>query len=104
VRPPDDARGVLQDIHWSFGEFGYFPTYAIGNMYSATLLGAAERALPTLWSDAAQGGLLGLREWLRTNIHSHGRAKPAEEIVRDVTGSGLTERDLLAYLARKYEV
>lgn len=103
VRPPTDADGVLQDIHWSLGEFGYFPTYAVGNMYAASLTRAAERALPTLWQEVARGELSGLRGWLKTNVHEVGRAKDAEEIVRDVTGTGLTETDLLAYLRAKYE-
>lgn len=102
LRPPDDARGVLQDIHWSFGEFGYFPTYAIGNMYAASLMGAAERALPTLWDDVARGDLLPLRTWLGEKIHRVGRTKDAEQIVRETTGEGLDERAFLAYLGRKY--
>jgi carboxypeptidase Taq len=102
IRPPTDADGVLQDIHWSFGEFGYFPTYAIGNMYAASLAKAAERALPALWEDAARGELSGLREWLRTHVHAVGRAKDAEAIVQGVTGRGLDETDLLAYLRAKY--
>lgn len=102
IRPPNDADGVLQDIHWSFGEFGYFPTYALGNMYAASLAKAAEQALPTLWRDVGAGNLSGLREWLRVNVHAVGRAKTAEEIVREVTGRGLDESDLLAYLRAKY--
>jgi carboxypeptidase Taq len=104
IRPPDDRQGVLQDIHWAGGDFGYFPTYSIGNMYSASLMKAAEQELPALWGDVERGDVSALRNWLRENVHSHGRALDAEEIVRRATGSGLTEVDLLAYLRRKYSV
>lgn len=102
LRPPDDARGVLQDIHWAWGELGYFPTYTLGNMYAATLMRAAERALPGLWESVARGDLLPLRDWLRAAVHRHGRALEAEEIVRRASGTGLTETDLLEHLRRKY--
>jgi carboxypeptidase Taq len=104
VRPPDDRRGVLQDIHWAWGEFGYFPTYSIGNMYAASLMKAAEKALPNLWSAVEGGDVTPLRDWLRSNVHRHGRALDAEEIIRRTTGEGLTERDLVAYLKSKYSV
>jgi carboxypeptidase Taq len=102
IRPPDDRDGVLQDIHWAWGEFGYFPTYSIGNMYAATLMAGAERALPTLWDDVARGELAPLRDWLRAHVHRHGRALDADTIVTNATGSGLTEVDLLAHLRRKF--
>jgi len=102
VEPSHDNEGVLQDIHWAFGAFGYFPSYAIGNMYAASLARAAERALPSLWVDIGAGRLLPLRDWLRRHVHSVGRAREAEEIVRDATGEGLTERDFLQYLERKF--
>lgn len=104
VRPPDDGVGVLQDIHWAWGEFGYFPTYSVGNMYAASLLKAAERALPTLWSDVERGDTSALLSWLRTHVHRFGRTRDAEDIVRDATGEGLTERDLLDHLRAKYAV
>jgi carboxypeptidase Taq len=104
IKPPDDRQGVLQDIHWAWGEFGYFPTYSIGNMYSATIMKAVERELPTLWEDVARGQLHPLRDWLREKVHRHGRALDSEEIVRRATGQGLTETDLVDYLRRKYEV
>ncbi|HEX8820002.1 MAG TPA: carboxypeptidase M32 [Archangium sp.] len=100
--PPDDTRGVLQDIHWAWGEFGYFPTYALGNLYAASLYAAAKRALPTLEEGIARGELKPLRDWLRTHVHAEGHRRPAEELVRTVTGQGLTDRDFLAYLKSKY--
>ncbi|MDY7232014.1 carboxypeptidase M32 [Hyalangium rubrum] len=102
VTPPDDVLGVLQDIHWSWGEFGYFPTYALGNLYSASLYRAAERAIPELTGHIRRGELLPLRDWLRDNIHREGYRVPAEELIRKVTGQGLTDADFLSYLKGKY--
>jgi carboxypeptidase Taq len=102
VRPADDKEGVLQDIHWAWGEFGYFPTYTVGNLYSASLLKAAERAIPELWNQVRHGQLLELREWLRVAIHARGHLEDAEEIVRTATGESLTEGPFLDYLWTKY--
>ncbi len=103
INVSDDAEGVLQDIHWAWGEFGYFPTYTIGNLYSASLFEAALRAIPDLMSHIAEGRLLPLRDWLRTQVHQWGRIYEAEEIVRRVTGAGLKAADFIGYLTRKYE-
>ena len=102
LRPRDDVEGVLQDIHWAHGEFGYFPTYALGNLYAASLMRTAERALPALWDEVARGELGSLRAWLHEHIHRHGARLPAEERVQAVTGHGLTDVDFLAYLRAKY--
>jgi carboxypeptidase Taq len=102
VVPPDDAQGVLQDIHWAWGELGYFPTYSLGNLYSASLYRAAERALPDLTGRIRRGELLPLRDWLRTHVHSQGFRLPAEELIRQVTGQGLTDVDFLEYLRARY--
>jgi carboxypeptidase Taq len=102
VAPPDDTRGLMQDIHWAWGEFGYFPTYALGNLYSASLYAAAKRALPKLEARIAHGELLPLSDWLRTHVYAEGHRQPAEELVRKVTGQGLTDADFLAYLKSKY--
>ena len=102
VTPPDDLRGVLQDIHWAWGEFGYFPTYALGNLYAASLYRAARRWMPSLEEDLARGELKPLREWLRTRVHAAGYRQDAESLVREVTGQGLTDVDFLAHLKSKY--
>jgi carboxypeptidase Taq len=90
--PPDDARGVLQDVHWSTGLLGYFPTYAIGNMISVQLFEAAPKS-----DDYSV--LLG---WLRENVHRHGRKFGAEELVRRATGSPISAAPYLRYLNAKY--
>jgi carboxypeptidase Taq len=90
--PPDDGQGVLQDVHWASGLFGYFPTYAIGNMISVQLFEAAPRG-------DDYPALLG---WLRENVHRHGRKFGAEELVRRATGSPISAAPYLRYLGAKY--
>ncbi len=102
VTPPTPVAGVLQDIHWAYGEFGYFPTYALGNLYAASLFGAAKRDLTGLDESVARGQLLPLRDWLRLKIHREGYRTFAEELVTRVTGRGLTDEDFIAYLRAKY--
>jgi carboxypeptidase Taq len=102
LRPRDDVEGVLQDIHWAHGEFGYFPTYALGNLYAASLMRAAEGALPTLWDEIGRGEVGALRSWLREHVHRHGAWGSAEERVQAITGHGLTDADFLGYLRAKY--
>jgi carboxypeptidase Taq len=102
LEPADDVKGVLQDIHWAWGELGYFPTYALGNLYAASFMRAAERALPALWEAIARGDFLPLRSWLRTHVHAEGARLEAEALVQKVTGQGLTDVDFVAYLKTKY--
>lgn len=102
VRPGNDAEGVLQDIHWAYGEFGYFPTYTLGNLYAASLFAAARRGLPDLDAQLSRGALSPLREWLRTNVFRLGRAFPAEEIVLRATGAGLDDGELRRHLEERY--
>lgn len=102
VEVPTAALGALQDIHWSGGSFGYFPSYAIGNVYAAQLYGAAARALPGLEDGFRKGEFASLLTWLRENVHRHGSCKTAEEIVRDATGAGLSVAPFVAYVERKF--
>lgn len=100
--PPTDAQGVLQDIHWSFGGIGYFPTYTLGNLYAAQFMQAVRRDLPDLDARLGRGELLTLREWLREKIHRHGKQYRAGELVQRVTGSPLSPEPFLAYLRGKF--
>ncbi|MCK8502952.1 carboxypeptidase M32 [Myxococcus fulvus] len=102
VTPPDDTQGVLQDIHWAWGELGYFPTYSLGNLYAASLYRVAGRELTDLDAQLRQGRMLPLRDWLRDRVHRHGFRLPAEERMRVVTGQGLTDADFLTHLRSKY--
>jgi carboxypeptidase Taq len=90
LRPRHDGEGVLQDIHWAMGLFGYFPTYSLGNLYAAQFLQAARRELRGLDARLAHGQLLPLREWLRERIHRHDQLLDAEGLVRRVTGRPLS--------------
>ncbi|MEW6249862.1 MAG: carboxypeptidase M32 [Planctomycetota bacterium] len=102
ITPPDDARGCLQDIHWSMGIFGYFPTYALGNLYGSQFFEAARAALPELDERIARGELRPLREWLRAQIHTHGQRYRAGELVARVSGRPLGPEPYLAYLRSKF--
>lgn len=102
VDVPDDRRGVLQDIHWAFGELGYFPTYALGNVIAAQLWNAARAALPDLDDHFAAGDCAPLRDWLREHVHRHGRALMPAEIVERATGGPLDPQPFLDYLETKY--
>jgi len=101
IEPPDDRTGVLQDIHWSMGAFGYFPTYFLGNLYAAQFHRTARREIPDLEEQLAQGEMLPLREWLRERVHAAGRRLPALELCREVTGEELDPTYFLEYLEEK---
>jgi len=100
--PPDDARGVLQDIHWSQGYFGYFPTYSLGNLISTQLFHKASQEIPDLTGQIASGRFQELLGWLREKIYRHGRKFTAEELLRRVTGRGLESQSYLEYIRSKY--
>ncbi len=99
---PDDAQGCLQDVHWSFGGFGYFPTYALGNLYAAQIDAAARAALPDLDAQLSSGDFLPLLEWLKTNIYQHGKRYRSPDLLRRVTGQAPSHEPLMAYLRTKF--
>lgn len=101
VMPDTNANGVLQDIHWSMGAMGYFPTYTLGSMYAAQLFAQASKELP-LQEQIAEGKFGELREWLREKVHRHGRRYSADELVQKVTGSPLDAKPLMDYLEAKF--
>jgi carboxypeptidase Taq len=102
VEPRSDAEGCLQDIHWSLGMFGYFPTYALGNLMSAQLWTAIRRDLPDVDGFVRRGEFSHLLDWLREHVHRHGRRRTADRILRDATGRGLSAADWLAYVRSKF--
>ncbi len=102
IRPSSDAEGVLQDIHWSMGGIGYFPTYALGNLYASQFMVTMRRDIPSLDTDIEAGRLTGILEWLRKNVHIHGSAKTAGELVKDVTGAALDPTHFVRYLNDKF--
>jgi len=102
IEPPNDALGVLQDIHWSGGTFGYFPTYALGTVMSVQFFDQARSDIPTLEEQISAGDFGGLREWLTANIYQHGRKFTPAELLRRVTGGDLTVTNYLRYITDKY--
>jgi carboxypeptidase Taq len=102
MRPPTDAEGVLQDIHWSAGLVGYFPTYTLGNLFAAQLMHAAQAQVPGLDQEIAAGRFVGLLEWLRRNVHAHGRLVESDHLVEQATGMPVSERWLVDSLWQRY--
>jgi carboxypeptidase Taq len=102
VTPSDASSGILQDVHWSVGLFGYFATYTIGNLISVQIWDAFRAREAECDSQIAGGQFARLREWLRDEIHRHGRSHEPRDIVARVTGSPLDPAPYLAYLERKY--
>ncbi len=102
LTPPDAARGVLQDVHWSHGLFGYFPTYLLGTLYASQLFQQAREDIPDLETQIARGEMLQLLEWLRQKVHRHGKRYSADELLRQVTGRAPDAACFLEYLNRKY--
>ncbi len=98
VDVPDDRRGCLQDVHWSHGSFGYFPSYTLGNLYAASFTKAIEAAHPTLWDDVADGRFAPVLHWLRHHVHQQGRTQDAPDLVRAVCGDRDPVADLLDHL------
>lgn len=102
IVPPDDARGVLQDVHWAEGLIGYFPTYAIGNAISLQLWEAALKARPGIAGEIEHGGAPSLLSWLVENVHSRGRTGTARELVTAATGRPIDPAPYLRYMQGKY--
>ena len=102
VTPPNDAKGVLQDIHWSGGAIGYFSTYALGNLVSAQLWEKINKDIRNLDDQIRKGNFSELLAWLRKNIHQHGQKYEPQELVERVTGSKITPEPYVRYLTKKY--
>jgi len=102
IVPRTDAEGVLQDVHWSFGAFGYFPTYTLGNLYSVQFFEQALLEIPHLEDEIAAGQLTSLRRWLEQKIHRWGRMFTPEHLSRRITGSLLNPDPFLSYAEKKY--
>lgn len=103
IVPPSDADGCLQDVHWSAGLFGYFPTYALGNMYAAHFFNAADRELGGLHEMFAKGEFLPLKEWLNKNVHLRGKQFAPTQLVQEVASESLSHGPLVAHLRSKFE-
>jgi len=102
ITPPNHAEGVLQDIHWSMGALGYFPTYALGNLMSCQLYRAANDAIPDLEAQIADGQFGDLLGWMRTNVHQHGKKYAPQDLLKRATGQTLGADDFVGYIRDKY--
>ena len=102
VRPDTDAEGCLQDIHWSHGNFGYFPTYSLGSVLAAQLYDAAEADVGDVDERVREGNFEPLHEWLTENVHRHGRRYETDELVERATGEAFTADSFTDYVTQKY--
>ncbi len=102
VKPATDRDGALQDVHWSMGAFGYFPTYTLGNLASAQLYAALKRKHPDVEKEIGRGKLDTVREWLREHVHAWGSVYPAQDLLARVTGERLNAGHFIDYLEKKY--
>jgi carboxypeptidase Taq len=103
VVPRNDAEGVLQDVHWAGGSFGYFPSYSLGNLYAAQFAHAMEKDMPDVRERIRKGDLLHIKEWLREKIHQHGKLYTPSELIERVTGEPLNASYLVRYLENKFK-
>jgi len=102
ITPKCDKEGVLQDMHWSGGNFGYFPTYAIGSIYSSQLFKSLKDENPNVISDIEKGDFKNIIGWLRKNVHKYGRKITADDIIKNACGEGLNAKVFVNYLKDKY--
>ncbi len=103
IVPPDDTLGVLQDIHWSWGNIGYFPTYTLGSMIAAQLFAAAEKNIPNLTTNLEEGKFDELRSWLNERIWCHGKRYLTRELIKNATGKEPNPDDYLNYLEKNIQ-
>ncbi|MEM7800014.1 MAG: carboxypeptidase M32 [Chloroflexota bacterium] len=102
IMPPDDRLGCLQDIHWTRPSFGYFPTYALGNLYAVQLLEAAQSADPQIKNELEKGQVTSLKRWLGENVHRYGRMFDPPELIQRITGRSLTPEPFIGYVQKKF--
>jgi carboxypeptidase Taq len=101
IEVPDDAHGVLQDVHWASGTIGYFPTYALGNLIAGQLWERAHADIPDLDERIAAAELAPLREWLREHVHRHGAKFTSAELLQRIVGGPIAVGPFVSYLKGK---
>jgi carboxypeptidase Taq len=102
VTPPNDAQGVLQDIHWSHGYFGYFPDYLLGSIFAVQLWDRMKQDIPDVEAKIERGEFSPILEWQRTRIHQHGLKFTLPELAQQITGGPLRWEPYMNYLQTKY--
>lgn len=102
ITPKNNSEGCLQDIHWSMGAFGYFPTYTLGTMYASHFFPAFEKAFPDWEKKVAKGDLLFINDWLHENVHQYGRQFSSHDLLKKATGKEFSSLAFVNYLNKKY--
>jgi carboxypeptidase Taq len=102
ITPSNDSEGILQDVHWSAGAFGYFPTYTLGNLYASQIFSKVLNKYPNLPEEFKTGNYSNLLSYLRENIHQYGRVYRPRELIEKVTGEDLNPEYFLKYLKKKF--
>jgi carboxypeptidase Taq len=102
IEVPYDNVGLLQDVHWAHGSFGYFPTYTLGSLYAAQMNHAMKIKDPQMESKIAQGDFTFIKEWLKTSVFDKGRLYTSEELCEQMTGEKLNDRYFLDYATDKF--
>ncbi|MGP0629626.1 carboxypeptidase M32 [Nitrospina sp. 32_T5] len=102
IRPPTDREGVLQDVHWSGGAFGYFPSYTLGAMMACQFYRALEREVPDIRDHVRNGNFRVIKDWLNRNIHSKGKLYDTDTLLKQVTGESFNPEPFITYLQEKY--
>ncbi|MBS1647436.1 MAG: carboxypeptidase M32 [Bacteroidetes bacterium] len=102
IEVPNQAQGILQDVHWSHGSFGYFPTYSLGSFYAAQFFAQAQKENPSLLQEIEEGNTASLLKWLREKIHQHGKYYTAQELCIKITGEKLNFAHFMAYARKKF--
>ncbi len=102
ITPPSNRLGVLQDVHWSHGGVGYFPSYSLGNLYGAQMLNKVLKDMPDFYSHIQNGEFMKIREWLGENVHQYGKMYTPGELIKKMTGEELNSKYLVDYLEQKF--
>jgi carboxypeptidase Taq len=102
IKIENDSEGVMQDTHWAGGAYGYFPSYALGNIYSGQILAAMEKDMPDWQKQLGKGSFNETKRWLVENIHAQGNLYDPAVLIRRITGKELTVKPYLDYLNKKY--
>ena len=102
IRPPTDTLGVLQDVHWSGGAFGYFPSYTLGAIYACQFFNTMQNELPDTVKNIETGNFAPIKTWLNDKIHSQGSLYSPQELVQKITGEALNPKYFTDYLKTKY--
>ena len=102
VEAEKESEGILQDMHWSDGSFGYFPSYALGNLYGAQMLNTLKKENPNIMDNLKKGDFSEINKWLKEKVHTHGAIYSPEELIKNITGEELNPKYFIEYLKEKY--